>query len=1136
MLFVVYVKQLVNYIGGEFMNNKWASLNLNLKSELMRLYISNGIVNLDMMKEHYNALQDGGDIKKPRGYKMSSRLMKFAQRQIDKDAALQDSDYEPDNGMPQATFLMNRKNQQKAFEQYGYTRLNDNNYGLVANAVSKSPHKGIPVYQKYPDADVDKNDLVKIGTFLDNASLGETEIYKGPQNSYLPDPAYFPVDVYIDSKTGKVYNQGWDFNDYHNTGKDYGTSRLKNLAGNILDRVGSPTVVTTGLQKNPYYPAEADNYIMDKSNNLVHYEVNPDTGEYEIMMKPVTVTAKRTNPVKPKTELRPASELNADEFWDMMEANSKQNGGPISRKGNYTPPSLFVTSNISVSDNTRTNINQETANIIAAREAQKRAAEQAYLDRRGYISEDKDKRSYAQRYVDAKIAATQNAKTDFYQIAAPNAQSTDVTPGQVLLPAVVAGTTFAAPLSSLAYSAMYEPMEKAGIYQPVNLGLQNLGVDENTADIISPFITDPLIGFVSPITKGLYNSIKDNNLARSFVVSNKLKKGVEKAGSFSYNSIPEKKISYDFVNNYSDSPTFQQAYSEGTFFENLFPKTLALPSLRTIKDENREFLDRVNDYFYNYPKIEYTDDILGDTEYVNQLVKDRIAEHNTFLRGVRDPARSPHKYDISNAENLNKELDKLGLPRTHENRLIYSATHYAPKTGSGRAGILDNDVTGSLYTSNSLNTAAGYAMSHDLRPVGEVAMVRRPYTLGPDRNKWLEEGDFNLYANDRKQQDFDHVIRSYIKELKKSGEYTPELSKKEINNIYDKFYKGVYGIYDARIDDLNKKLSDAGLDFRFNKSIKPTAKELLWTRRLSNADFIVDPRYSRSPYEYLELDDMKYAAKLDDLIESLEGVKQLKMGIFDPTKKQGFRALKPKDIESIIPKDKDISELSQMPLSEELKTFLNSIDNYAYLKIKSSKPYIKKGSIKALEPNDELVKKYNKSLGYKLHKELQSYISPEDVKTFESKFDKYKNLMSHKSEPEKYIFTTEGLRVSKPEDAYQHYIFRGPAGEKALDFIKFIPKDEYTDLENISRMHTGNNYPGVSRKTFEDGGSLGKVTPLGQWQYPGKVTTIPSNNITMKGVDYPVIGVSDTGDTKVMFPNLDYTFNGNYVTEYPINQ
>lgn len=69
---------------------------------------------------------------------------------------------------------------------------------------------------------------------------------------------------------------------------------------------------------------------------------------------------------------------------------------------------------------------------------------------------------------------------------------------------------------------------------------------------------------------------------------------------------------------------------------------------------------------------------------------------------------------------------------------------------------------------------------------------------------------------------------------------------------------------------------------------------------------------------------------------------------------------------------------------------------------------------------------------------------------------------------------------------------------------------------------------------FQQGGSLGKVTPLGQWQYPHQITTVPSNNITMKGVDYPVLGVSDTGDTKYMLPNMDYLFDGHYVTEYPL--
>ena len=59
------------------------------------------------------------------------------------------------------------------------------------------------------------------------------------------------------------------------------------------------------------------------------------------------------------------------------------------------------------------------------------------------------------------------------------------------------------------------------------------------------------------------------------------------------------------------------------------------------------------------------------------------------------------------------------------------------------------------------------------------------------------------------------------------------------------------------------------------------------------------------------------------------------------------------------------------------------------------------------------------------------------------------------------------------------------------------------------------------------------VDPKGQWAHPGKVTTIPGNNITMKGVNYPVLGISNTGDKKLMLPGQNYKFKGKYVTEYP---
>lgn len=56
----------------------------------------------------------------------------------------------------------------------------------------------------------------------------------------------------------------------------------------------------------------------------------------------------------------------------------------------------------------------------------------------------------------------------------------------------------------------------------------------------------------------------------------------------------------------------------------------------------------------------------------------------------------------------------------------------------------------------------------------------------------------------------------------------------------------------------------------------------------------------------------------------------------------------------------------------------------------------------------------------------------------------------------------------------------------------------------------------------------------GQWAYPGEVTKINSPYITMYGVPYPVLGVSDTGDQQLMMPGQDYSYDGNSVTEYPL--
>jgi hypothetical protein len=68
-------------------------------------------------------------------------------------------------------------------------------------------------------------------------------------------------------------------------------------------------------------------------------------------------------------------------------------------------------------------------------------------------------------------------------------------------------------------------------------------------------------------------------------------------------------------------------------------------------------------------------------------------------------------------------------------------------------------------------------------------------------------------------------------------------------------------------------------------------------------------------------------------------------------------------------------------------------------------------------------------------------------------------------------------------------------------------------------------------KNWKNGGQI--VDSMGQWANPGEVTTIPSNDITMRGVNYDVMGVSNTGDKKLMKPGKNYKFDGDYVTEYP---
>jgi hypothetical protein len=69
-------------------------------------------------------------------------------------------------------------------------------------------------------------------------------------------------------------------------------------------------------------------------------------------------------------------------------------------------------------------------------------------------------------------------------------------------------------------------------------------------------------------------------------------------------------------------------------------------------------------------------------------------------------------------------------------------------------------------------------------------------------------------------------------------------------------------------------------------------------------------------------------------------------------------------------------------------------------------------------------------------------------------------------------------------------------------------------------------------------GSKIKKDDNGYWNPDnwGEPVEIGSNEITMQGVYEPLLGISNTGDTQMMYPGEDYTFDGESVTEYPIAQ
>jgi hypothetical protein len=133
-----------------------------------------------------------------------------------------------------------------------------------------------------------------------------------------------------------------------------------------------------------------------------------------------------------------------------------------------------------------------------------------------------------------------------------------------------------------------------------------------------------------------------------------------------------------------------------------------------------------------------------------------------------------------------------------------------------------------------------------------------------------------------------------------------------------------------------------------------------------------------------------------------------------------------------------------------------------------------------------------------------------------------------------YTKKAEAKKKLESSDEYKQY----------LEYQKFLEgnKGQYEEYkkaleqkQNGGEMSFYQQGLDFTPKTISKNGSVIK-DDRGQWAHPGKITEIGSNEITMEGVDYPVLGISDTGDTKLMQPGQDYKFKGNKVTEFPMMQ
>lgn len=251
-------------------------------------------------------------------------------------------------------------------------------------------------------------------------------------------------------------------------------------------------------------------------------------------------------------------------------------------------------------------------------------------------------------------------------------------------------------------------------------------------------------------------------------------------------------------------------------------KVIDIPDvLQTNIDDTRAFLKTFNKWNarYGYDPIPLS--AAKNPKQADKLIKDRLLEHNTFVRDV---------HETGNEENINNILRRNGIEPTAENRAKYYASTYAPDTGAGRAGFNSSyNGEGTIYSSNSLSTAIGYAKAkHRNEKDGFVVSVRRPIKFEGTRENWVKNADFAFDNSKQRSLYIDYEL-PYLLRYGKSAR--TELSKnknipyKDIISKVNKDYSKLHGYNEYIANKIKRFINDPDIKYKPSYQITGNAKK-----------------------------------------------------------------------------------------------------------------------------------------------------------------------------------------------------------------------------------------------------------------------------------------------------------------------